>query len=53
MWKIGFVIPHIKPVRYREVSSKRRCQSGPQISLSFTEVSAIVCPLHRGFSMRV
>ena len=39
--------------RYREVTSKRRCQSAPQKSVRYTKVSAIMCPLHRIFSMRV
>ena len=33
-WEKGFVIPNIRPVCYREVTSKRRCQLGPQKSVS-------------------
>ena len=53
LWKNGFVIPNIRPVRYREVTSKWRCQSETQKSVQYAEVSGIMCPLHRGFSMRV
>ena len=53
LWKNGFVIPSIRSVCYREVSSKRRCQSGPQKSVHSTEVSGIMYPLYRSFSMRV
>ena len=53
LWKNGFVIPNIRPVCFRDVISKRRCQSRPQKGACHTEVSTIMCPLHRSFSMRV
>ena len=53
MWKNGFVVPNDGAVRCAEVFSKRRCHSGPQKSVRYTEVSAIMCPLDRVFSMRI
>ena len=53
LWRNGFVLPNIRPVRYREFTSKGRCQSGPKKSVCYTEVSTITYPLHRGFSMKV
>lgn len=35
MWKNDFVIPSIRPVHYREVNSKGRCESGPQKSARY------------------
>ena len=37
----------------KDVTSKGRCQPGPQKSVYYTEVFAIMCRLYRGFSMRV
>ena len=39
-------------VCYRDVTSKRRCQSGPQKNVYYTEVSDI-CLRHGNFSLRV
>ena len=39
--------------RYREVSSREECELGPKNDVHYREVSAIKCPLHRGFVMRV
>ena len=44
---------NIGSARHREVTSRGRCQSEPQKSVRYTEVSTIMCPLHRGFFMRV
>lgn len=35
MWKNDFVIPSVRPVHYREVNSKGRCESGPQKSVRY------------------
>ena len=35
LWKNGFVILNIRPVRFRNVTSKRRSQSGPQKSVRY------------------
>ena len=39
-------------VRYREVSSREKCQLRPKIDVCCREVSAIKCPRHRSFVMR-
>ena len=35
MWKNGFAIPNIRPVRCGEVTSKRRCQLEPKRSVRY------------------
>ena len=35
LWKNGFVILNIRPVRFRNVTSKSRSQSGPQESVRY------------------
>ena len=46
-------MPNIGRVHYSEVSSRRQCESGPKNDVYYREVSAIKCPLHGGFVMRV
>ena len=48
-----FYLTNIWPVRYKEVRYRGKIQLGPQNGVHYIEVSAIKCPLHRGFVMRV
>ena len=44
---------NIGRAHYREVSSSVPCELGPKNNVYYREVSAIKCPLHGGFAMRV
>ena len=44
---------NIGRARYREVSSSVHCELRPKNNVHYREVSAIKCPLHGGFAMRV
>ena len=41
------------PVRYEDFRYSGKIQLGPQNGVGYIEVSAIKCPLHRDFVMRV
>ena len=41
------------PILGCSVTSKKRCQSGPQKSVRYIEVSDIMCRWHRSFSIRI
>ena len=44
---------NIGRARYREIGSRGCCVLGLKNDVNYIEVSAIKCPLHGGFGMRV